>query len=297
MPAAVVVGVASSEQYRYGETQLEKSDSSAFGTKNEQFIFEELLPMLRKQYQALDFTLLIGHSRYGYFCSYLLSKRYEEIQAVIALSPVFSQTNSNLLPDLRGIYEQFSRKRHLYYRFGIGSDYPEEFAKVQKLLQKIPAKKKEKIDFKGMLFPEADHNATPGISIASALYEIFAYWSSQQNIFSRKEQPHTGLAALQQNIAAHYGAPLKFSIGTLNGKGWQFFNEQKYAQAIAAWEQCVEAYPLFAEAYLYIIYAQKELQEDYSATLQKLEESLRLTQLYSAEELAELQEEIKSLKP
>lgn len=48
MPSPVVIGVESYVQNRYGETQLEISDSNAFGSKNEQFVLEELIPFAKQ---------------------------------------------------------------------------------------------------------------------------------------------------------------------------------------------------------------------------------------------------------
>jgi tetratricopeptide (TPR) repeat protein len=84
-------------------------------------------------------------------------------------------------------------------------------------------------------------------------------------------------SVLSNKVIAHYGVPMKFSLGFLNGKGWYFFNEKEYQQAIKAWELLLKEYPAFLKGYLNIAYAQKELRQDYKPTLKRLKESLSST--------------------
>jgi predicted alpha/beta superfamily hydrolase len=270
MPASVVLGVESVMEKRYAETQLELSDSLAFGSKTEEFIFDELIPFAKSDLHALDFKLLIGHSRYGYFTSYLLAKRPHDLNAVISLSPFFKQKNVNLVDSMAKMIPAFSKKRRLYYRFGIGNDYPEDFIsmtdRISALGDNYPL-----VNIRGTSFIEAGHNVTPGLTIAVALYEIFEFWSTWQNRYiSNETQTIDSLGYYMENIDRHYGAPLQFSLGTLNGKGWYFFNEGAYKKSIRAWEKMMEIYPGFSEGYLYMIYALKELKQDYTGVLKNL---------------------------
>ena len=103
------------------------------------------------------------------------------------------------------------------------------------------------------------------------------------------------LDSLRKEIASFYGKNLNFSLGVLNGKGWYFYGEEQYENAIKAWEILLEAYPNFSEAYLYIIEAQKILKVDYSKTVKQLRESLKTTTFYSKEEKKEIEDELDKL--
>jgi len=295
MPASVIIGVESTVQNRYKETQLELSDKAAFGSKNEAFIFDELIPYAQNNHQVNKFNMLIGHSRYGYFTSLMLTKRYKELNAVISLSPFMIQKNINLSDSIFNLNTSYSLEKNLYYRFGIGNDYPENFEELNSKLDKKSVESK-KTNFKGTLFIEADHNVTPGLTIGTALYEVFEFWSKQQNIYINNDYKDlSSIQTLSDRITNHYGAPLKFSIGTLNGKGWSFYNEKEYLSAIKAWKKMVQEYPNFSEGYLHIIQAQKDLKQDYSETLKQLKNSLQTTEFYSKEELIGIRKEMDDL--
>ncbi len=295
MPSSVIIGVESTQEKRYGETQLEISDKEVFGSKNENFIMEELTAFARKELQVKGFITLIGHSRYGYFTSYLLTKYPEKLNAVISLSPFTIQKNVNLSDSIATLYANYSSKKHLYYRFGIGQDYPENFEELDTKLAKVHTPSKA-ANFNGQFYPEADHNVTPGLRIATALFEVFEFWSKQQNKFMKNElKDFSSLKQLSENIQQHYGADLSFSLGTLNGKGWYFFGEGEFEKAIQAWELMLLAYPNFADGYFAIIEAKKELKQDYSEVLKKLKTCLSTTEFYSKEELIELLKEFEKL--
>lgn len=105
------------------------------------------------------------------------------------------------------------------------------------------------------------------------------------------------IETLEKEITTHYGSPLEFSLGILNGKGWYFYNEKEYEKAIDAWKLMLKSYPNFSEEYLYILYAQIELKQDTSETIEKFHQSLdKKTEIYSETERDELIQEIDSLQ-
>ncbi len=296
MPASVIIGVESTMEKRYGETQLEISDSNAFGSKNEDFILEELIPFARQNFQTLNYNLLIGHSRYGYFTSYLFSKNHPEIQAVISASPVFSQKNLDILKPIIDLNENYRGACTKYLRFGIGNDYPEDFQIMDEAL-KGRKKENENLSIAGYLFKDADHNVTPGLTVGRALYEIFEFWSKQQNTFIRSNDNLTvDYSKSQEKVSKHYGAELKLSLGILNGKGWEYYNNGKYEEAIEAWQLTFKNYPSFSEALLFEMYAHMDLKRDYSKIKQAFIDDLKASEMYSPAEKAELFKELDELE-
>ena len=297
MPPSVIISVASGEGInRRHETNLTISDSLAFGAQNEQFIFDELIPFAEEQLSTSGFRLLIGHSRYGYFTTHLLSERLTDLNAVISMSPFFVQKNVNLVDSLVTRLQTTGLPHHVYYRFGIGNDYPDDFALMENAMNKGQLQHSQ-FNIKGVLYEEAYHNATPGLIIAESLYDIFEYWAKNQNeYFPYGKDDISILPQLQDSIHDHYGEYLPFSMTALNGKGWEFFGEKKYLKAIKIWNVVLEQYPNLAEFYLYIASAQKELNQPYNDTLDKFLKLMELSDAYSADEKAELLQELETFK-
>lgn len=295
MPASVVVGVTSGEgMRRYNETQLSISDSTAYGEKNEAFIFEELLPHIQSNFQGGEHLTLIGHSRYGYFTSLLLTRNPERLGAVISMSPFMEQKNVSLFDELQQMTNTVKLDQPVYYRFDIGEDYPDDYMKVDSLIveDKLTS---PYFDIRGELFPAAGHTVTPGLFIGEALYDIFEFWADRQAVYLENAvKEFSQIEGLLSEIEDHYGSALPFSLGVLNGKGWFFYGEGEYEKAIQAWEIMLVQYPNFSDGYFNIATAKHEMGLDIQTELAQFKESLKTSTFYSEEEkegyLKELEE-------
>jgi predicted alpha/beta superfamily hydrolase len=293
MPSSIIISVESEQKYRYLETLHKASSEKGLAEENEKFIFDELIPLAEKKYNASSFRLFIGHSRYGYFTSALLISRINELNGIIALSPFFTQTNVDLIDSIQTVENQVFNSPK-YYRFGIGNDYPSDFLKMDSVIKQH---NNSELNAKGFLFKEADHNVTPGLTIGVSLYEIFENWSKSQSKYLSNDQKDLKIIdTLEEEIIINYGNRLEFSLGVLNGKGWYFYNEKEYRKSIEAWGLLIKSYPNFSEGYLYIMDAQVQLNQDISETIEKFNTSLAKSDLYSETEKKELIKAIEDLK-
>ncbi|KXH79062.1 alpha/beta hydrolase-fold protein [Chryseobacterium kwangjuense] len=292
IPSSVIISVVSENRYRYIETQYKISDPKGLAAENEKFIFEELIPMAEKEYNASSFRLFIGHSRYGYFTTSLFNTRINDLNAVISMSPFVNQENVDLTDSVSQLNKRsFHHKK--YYRFGIGNDYPEDFIKLNSVVKNI---NNPFLDIRGYRFKEADHNATPGLLISSALYEIFEDWSAIQSKYISNQQKDLKIKSLlEKEIVSNYGVNLNFSLGILNGKGWYFYNEKQYEKAVQAWKILLDSYPNFSEAYLCIIKAQIQLKQNYSNTIKEFRKSLADSEFYTEKEKKNLEAELQEI--
>lgn len=268
------------------------SDPNGLALENEKFIFEQLIPLAEREYKASAFRVLIGHSRYGYFTTSLWNSRINDLNAIISMSPFFAQKNVDVTEAISQ-FGQRSFHTKKYYRYGIGNDYPEDFRKMDSIIKKI---NNPFLDMKGYEFKKADHNATPGLLINTALYEIFEDWSAiQMKYISNKQTDLSIKPSLDKEILSNYGVHLNFSLGILNGKGWFFYNEKQYDKAIQAWKILTDSYPNFSEAYLNIIKAKILLHQDYSATVKEFNISLANSEFYKEKEKKDLEMELREI--
>src|SRR5690554_5697532 len=292
MPSAILISVESKQNYRTLETLHKVSNDKGLAAENEKFIFEELLTLAEQKYKASKFRLFIGHSRYGYFTTSLLSSRPDELNGVIVISPFFKQSNVDLTDSIVTLQKrEFTSVK--YFRYGIGNDYPDDFENMQSAINRLT---NPIINAKGFLFKEADHNATPGLTIATSLYEIFEFWALQQSKYMSENQSDLCIMTrLSDDIQDHYGSEIAFSLGVLNGKGWQLYNEEKYEKAIEAWEIMMHSYPNFSEGYLYILLAQIDLGVDGAQTITKFKDSLSKSEIYDEADKDELLKELEHM--
>ena len=281
IPSCIIVGLESTQKDRYIETQYQVSDSSGIASSNEQFLFEELLPLIESKYHGSRFRLFIGHSRFGYFTSSLFLNHTEELNAVISMDPFFFQDNVDLCDSAKNLnIPPLPGDR--FWRYAIGEDYPESFDKMEEVTSKMNM---TNIDIKGKRYPLAEHNSVPGLYINEGLYEVFEKWTEYQNAYMNDSlKDISKIETYLDSIEYFYGNPLKLSLGALNGKGWQFYNNKEYHLAIDAWRLLLKHYPNFPDAYYGILLAKKEIGMPLRQTLKSLRYILDFTQLYSEEE-------------
>lgn len=282
IPSLIVIGVDSRPARRYQETNLPVSDSKALGLKNEEFIFEELVGLARQKYQASVFTTLLGHSRYGYFSSYLLFKNPTKLNAVISVSPFFEQRGVNLTDSIENIIKGSMLDRHLYYRFSAGQDFQDDYFSMQAKLKNLKPHS-TKVNVKGHWFDEAHHLVTPGLTIGPNLYEIFAFWHAKQGQYESQNNSILK-STLEKEVTEHYGSRIRMGLGALNGKGWQYYGQKEYRKAIKAWQELLEDYPNFSEGYLSIAKAESMLKKPVNPTINMFKKSLKDSSFYSVKQ-------------
>lgn len=291
MPASIIVGIQSNEIHRYYETQLSQADPQAKGEENELFILNELMPWIQKSINGSKFTLLMGHSRYGFFATHLWQKYPTKIQACIASSPFYFQENVSLVDSMDLVLKKANQSpNHRYYYFGIGNDYPADY---KKMIEKTSVSQQKNITISGQHFKQADHHATPGLLANQSLYNLFEYWNTQQIMYFTKSPAHKdSLKSKMNDVEQHYGSSISFSLGTMNGKGWDYYGKQQYQQAVDAWMLAFEHYPSFTEFNLFIAGALKKIGKPYIEWINKFKKELPQSEFYSASEKQQLLEEL-----
>jgi hypothetical protein len=218
----------------------------------------------------------------------------EEISAVVALSPFFQQKNVNLVDSVPGFLRRIPSERQTHYRMAVGNDYPDDFKMMEKTLSATAME--TRLDWAGELFPQADHNVVPGIAITTALYSIYEEWSRIQGIYMKDTTGGTSiLHSLRGMVIDHYGEDIPFSLGVLNGKGWQYFNDGRYMDAITAWQAMTAAYPSFAEGHLYMAEAGLRIGLDTKPYLNRFKAGIVTSPFYNDDERAELMGEYEEL--
>ncbi|WP_124980991.1 tetratricopeptide repeat protein [Nonlabens xiamenensis] len=288
VPSSVIISINSDRNKRFRETNYRATDANGLAEKNISFLFDELIPFAQEKLKTNSFRLFIGHSRYGFFASGLFANHIDDLSAVIAIEPFFTQQNINLLED----FESLSNKvltGQKYFRYAIGRDSYSQFTPAQEVLSTI---NHPKINIKGQLFEELEHYAIPAVTVPNALYEIFEFWAAQQNELLHKSADIHKIEDFQQEILAHYGENLTFSLSALYGMGFTYYNQGEYEKSIEAWQKFLTIYPNFSEAYLNILRAQKHLNLDTEETIVAFKRSLEKSDFYSDEQKKEMIESL-----
>ena len=294
IPPSVVLGIESEDSHRLSETTLPATNKDRLGGQNEHFIMKELIAFAQKNYHVSGFNILIGHSAYGYFTTYLLSQYPKELYAVISASPNLITSKVNLVDSIQRLQKR-SLPHKIYYRYSTGHE--KGMSAGRKVMDScLSLHQNNLLDHKSFSFPDADHNITPGLTILPSLYEIFARWVDiQEDFLKDNTDTKYALSKARQKISGHYGITLPLSLNYLNGRAWQLYNEKKYIEAISNWKEILKLYPQFSEAYLGIISSEKGLGKSLKETSLLFSKGLLESAFYTEAQKIELTNEFEEL--
>ncbi|MEJ8818573.1 alpha/beta hydrolase-fold protein [Lacibacter sp. H407] len=305
MPEAVIIGISTeNNQKRLWETSLKSSMENATGENFIRFLYEELIPWAEADFNCGSNRIFIGHSRFGYFSSYLLTNKLTDLTGVISLSPFFKEPNVNLIDTLKKRLSTTTLNHKVYYRFITGDSITDtnDYSLMKSFLSK--AKPIKNFNWKGTAFYNAKHNVIPGLGVMPSLLEVFDYWSDEMTKVHQSEQPFTTevYTNFTNQMKIHYGDGIGLGLAILNGIGYKFYNTQKYEHARAAWQILLQEYPMFTYAYISIAKSHSKegnkiaAVEFYSKAKQQLTDNSFYSEEQRVELMTEIEAEIKALQ-
>jgi tetratricopeptide (TPR) repeat protein len=298
MPEAIIIGISTENNYkRVLETSFKASMENAKGESLINFLYKELVPWAESELNCSTNKIFIGHSRFGYFTSYLLANKLNDLTAVISCSPFFKEKNINVVDSLKSKLLVQKLEHTVYYRFITGDSLTDlkDYPLMRSFL--VNAKRTNKFNWKGATFYDAKHMAVPGLSVMPSLLEIFDSWSDEMNkmltekkkIFSKAEYE-----IFLQKMKTQYGDKIGLGLSVLNGIGFKYYNDKNYTAARQTWDIVLEEYPMFTDAYIniansYVKEGNKKLAVEF---YQKAKQNLTLNSFYSTTEIQEILKDI-----
>ena len=298
MPEAIIIGISTENNYnRVLETSFLASMENAKGEKLIDFLYKELIPWAETELNCSTNRIFIGHSRFGYFTSYLLSNKLNDLTAVISCSPFFKEKNINVVDLLKSKLASQKLEHTVYYRFITGDSLTDltEYPLMKSFLTK--AKTEKKFNWKGSEFYDAKHMAVPGLGVMPSLLEIFDYWSDETNkVLTESKKPFNKVEYenFLQKMKMQYGDKIGLGLGVLNGIGFKYYKDKKYSEAREAWHIVLDEYPMFSNAYVTIAnsYTKEGNKQSALEFYEKAKQNLTLNTFYSNTERQEILKDI-----
>lgn len=173
MPEALVVGINQSKT-RMDDTKydLENYLPVDQGADFFEFIGEELLPLLEKNYRISNFRIVVGHDLTANLMNYYLLKENPIFDGYINLSADYTDVIKNNLP---GILSKSKDK--VWYYIATGTDDAELLKESNlQMINSLNEIENEKLYFYDDNFEEATHYSLVGRAIPKAIEDIFSVY-------------------------------------------------------------------------------------------------------------------------
>jgi predicted alpha/beta superfamily hydrolase len=134
------------------------------------FIAQELVPYLQRDYRTTDFKIIAGHDTTAAFLNYFLYNDKPLFNAYISLSPELPLGMEEQIPEILSTLKQ----PIFYYLSTADGDVKNMQERIHQLDHKVKEIKNPELNYKFESFKDASHFSLVLHSIPSALYQIFA---------------------------------------------------------------------------------------------------------------------------
>lgn len=243
-PGLLVVAIQNIDRNRdFLHKKLTDKDNPVFGQgggadKFLDFIDQELLPFIAKNYSAGEYKILAGHSFGGMLSIYALESRPDSFDSYIAASPSLWFEKNDLIVSAEKSLAELKDKtgKNLYFSYGGFEEQIKISAQVyEKELNKI---KPAKLDWKSEYMLEDNHMTTPLKTYYNGLQFIFADMASADKLMGKGLDNLTGYyQSLQKKYKCSIKIPYRLYSNLIN----QAITENKNADLFKVCESALQS--------------------------------------------------------
>jgi predicted alpha/beta superfamily hydrolase len=264
IPRSLVVSIESGGEPgdRTKEARWGIDGKGAYGEKFDQFMFDELIPLMTGNYLAdINQVIIYGHSWFGYHTAMILKDHIPDLLGVISASPCC--LNDERIDEIvKAVKECDSLKHKFFLRIASGHDIGDDLDVYRKLtgglsLVRLPGN----FDYKTTWYSAAMHMEVPALMFIQSLYEIYSDWADLGFAYSDPGNcPTFDDARLYDSLQAlsdlKYGFRIPFSDRHIDWRVeyYRYIRDEKVTLEgrIATWKFKVSRYGETPELYFNI---------------------------------------------
>tara|TARA_B100001287_G_scaffold124390_1_gene104852 strand:- start:1388 stop:2563 length:1176 start_codon:yes stop_codon:yes gene_type:complete len=175
IPESIVIGIKQ-KKTRYDDSSV--LDNSAFTPISStasfyDFISNELIPQISKEYKVNDFKILIGHERTANFANFFILKKNPKIRGVISISPKLSVNMQRYLTE----YFSNSNSKIAYTISSSKMDFESIFMGVESLSKSLDSIDNKNLLFNPIMFENENFYTLPSLSIPLSIKKTFSLYT------------------------------------------------------------------------------------------------------------------------
>ena len=239
IPQMIVVGIPNVDRRRdLTPTHIEERETSGGGDAFLKFIEEELIPHIDQHYRTQPYRVFFGHSLGGMLAVHALVTRPDMFNAYISASPYLQYDDEHVIDEAEGILEGKPDLGNSLF-LTVGNE-PEYLAPLKRLTGMFEKSDDTGLRWEYVVMEDDDHMSTPLKSIYRGLEMIFANWRLPADL-SDADIP--AIEEHYENLSAELGYEVLIPEGLLNQLGYLLLAEDRFDDAIAAFELNIANYP------------------------------------------------------
>jgi predicted alpha/beta superfamily hydrolase len=186
VPPMIVVGIVNGDDRLHDMTPAPTGSSVAeFKTAGgapafADFIFHEVLPMVRTKYRALPTTVLAGHSAGGLFALYSAATSPGRYQGVIAMDPAIWFNDGRLANEYADAIASSTTRQRIFTAHGGGSPDKDIDTTTRRFAWRLDSIKPPSVAFAHRRYPDDTHELVPLAAFPDGLRFVFEPVSTER---------------------------------------------------------------------------------------------------------------------
>lgn len=253
MPKMIVVAILNVDRTRDftpihsllfdGKVDTTKMGKTGGGPKFLQFIKNELVPFIDKNYRTEPYRILSAHSLGGIFALYAKEAAPDLFQANIMMSPAIYGGNTKILTDFAPFLQSHQQLKGKTF-ISIGN---ENRQKVDSLMLVLKSAAPPSFTWKFEQYPDENHFSVTYKSVYDGLRFIYSNWFI--DYYSQIKMSMTDINVHFSKLSDEFGYSITPSEDFLNNCGYQQLNLKNMEEAIGIFKENVQRHPASSNAY------------------------------------------------
>ncbi|MCU7549009.1 alpha/beta hydrolase-fold protein [Chitinophagaceae bacterium LB-8] len=212
-----------------------------------QFINEELVPFVEKDYKKMPYRVFAGNSLGGWLVMHTFLKHPGMFNAYIATSPAMQMDKSAYMQTVEEtILNATERNNRLF--FSVGNEPDPYLPNARKIDSLLKNKNFKGLTYRFTYYPKEGHSTLKamqdGFQYIFRMEELPVYETPLSNITYSKFEDH------YKNLSQIFGYAMKPDEGMINSYGYYLLNSAKDVdRALEFFKKNVENYPQSANVY------------------------------------------------
>ena len=175
IPENLVVGISQRDSRFDDSSNLDPIDYTPISSTANfyDFIVNELIPFITKNYRVSNFRILVGHERTANFINFFLLKENPAIRGVVSISPRFTKNIDKYITEkLKG-----TQSKIIYTLSSSKKDFETIYGNVKDLSVNLDSIENKNFIFKSLIFENENHYILPSVSVPNSIRNIYSLYS------------------------------------------------------------------------------------------------------------------------
>uniref|UniRef100_UPI003216A4D9 alpha/beta hydrolase-fold protein n=1 Tax=uncultured Draconibacterium sp. TaxID=1573823 RepID=UPI003216A4D9 len=245
IPNLVIVSIHNIDRSRdFSPVYSERIPTSGGAAKFLDFLSDELVVYMKKNYRIADFSLLLGHSFGGTFIAYSLVEKPELFDGYISVSPYMQYADNYMVKQAKEKMNLKSTgKKYFYMTVG---DEPNYFEPLKEFSEFMKLQSIDDVQFKYIKMEGENHATTPYLTLYNGLRFIFSDWNVPRDLI---EKDLTVIDEHFNKLSKKYGVEVSTPENIINALGYRELQGGDLDAAIHIFKENVKRYPKSANVY------------------------------------------------